>query len=194
MPHVRTSRLPGAIASGGGRSPVLAEREASTTQVPEEEGVELCPTAAGKGDGVLATRPFAAGETVMVGFLVGALTDNDSHATQVGPARWALHGGLGPKVNHSCDPNCGVRLNDGQAFDFVARRPIGAGQELTFDYAMRNFTIDHFPAICRCGAARCRGSVTGWKDLPAARKADYGELVAPYLRMMDDDNRQADGD
>ena len=82
-------------------------------------------------------------------------------------------------VNHSCDPNCGVRLNEGQAFDFVARRPIDAGQELTFDYAMRNFTIDHFPAVCLCGAARCRGSVTGWKDLPAARKADYGELSPP---------------
>jgi len=193
LPHVRTSGLPGAAASRGGRSPVLAEREASTTQIPEEEGVELRPTAGGKGDGVLATRPFAAGETVMVGFLIGALTGNDSHATQVGPGRWALHGGLGPKVNHSCDPNCGVRLNDGQAFDFVARRPIGAGQELTFDYAMRNFTIDHFPSMCLCGAARCRGSVTGWKDLPAARKADYGELVAPYLRMMDDDIRQAAG-
>jgi len=123
----------------------------------------------------------------MVGFLIGALTGNDSHATQVGPGRWARHGGLGPKVNHSCDPNCGVRLNDGQAFDFVARQPIAAGQELTFDYAMRNFTIDHFPAVCLCGAARCRGSITGWKDLPAARKDDYGELVAPYLRAMDDE-------
>ena len=77
-----------------------------------------------------------------------------------------------------------MRLNAGQAFDFVARRPIGAGQEVTFDYAMRNLTIDHFPAACLCGAARCRGSVTGWKDLPAARKADYGELVAPYLRTI----------
>jgi hypothetical protein len=124
----------------------------------------------------MATRPFAVGETVMVGFLVGELTGNDSHATQVGPGRWALHGGLGPKVNHSCDPNCGVRLND--------------GQELTFDYAMRNFTIDHFPAVCLCGAARCRGSVTGWKDLPAARKAEYGELVAPYLRTIDDEIRR----
>jgi hypothetical protein len=191
LPHVRPSRPPGATASRGGRSPVLAEREASSTQVPEEEGVELGRTADGKGDGVLATRPFAAGETVMVGFLVEALTGNDSHATQVGPGRWARHGGLGPKVNHSCDPNCGVRLNDGQAFDFVARQPIGAGQELTFDYAMRNFTIDHFPAVCLCGAGPCRGSVTGWKDLPAARKADYGDLVAPYLRMMDDEIRRA---
>jgi hypothetical protein len=171
---------------------VLRARQPKVVPLPvPEERVELRGRADGKGDGVLATRPFAAGETVMVGFLVGALTGNDSHATQVGPGRWARHGGLGAKVNHSCDPNCGVRLNDGQAFDFVARRPIGAGQELTFDYAMRNFTIDHFPAVCLCGAARCRGSVTGWKDLPAARKADYGELVAPYLRAMDNDNQQA---
>ncbi|HEY8763989.1 MAG TPA: SET domain-containing methyltransferase, partial [Solirubrobacteraceae bacterium] len=148
MPHVRPSRPPGATASHGARSP---ERGAST-QVPEEEGVELRRTADGKGDGVMATRPFAVGETVMVGFLVGGLTGNDSHATQVGPGRWALHGGLGPKVNHSCDPNCGVRLNDVQAFDFVARGSIAAGQELTFDYAMRNFTIDHFPVVCLCGA------------------------------------------
>jgi hypothetical protein len=111
------------------------------------QGAELRQTPDGKGDGVLATRPFATG--------------------------------------------CGVRLNDGKAFDFVARRPIGAGQELTFDYAMRNFTIDHFPTVCLCGADGCRGSVTGWKDLPAARKSDYGELVAPYLRTMDADLLQA---
>jgi hypothetical protein len=29
--------------------------------------------------------------------------------------------------------------------------------------------------------------------VPAARKADYGELVAPYLRTMDDDVEQAAG-
>lgn len=185
LPHVRPSELPGAVASCGGTS--LLEREASTVEGPGEQGVVLRETADGKGDAVLATHPFAAGDTVMVGFLIGALTGNDSHATQVGPDRWARHGGLGPKVNHSCDPNCGVRLNDEHAFDFVARRSIDTGQEVTFDYAMRNFTIDHFPTVCLCGAVRCRGSVTGWKDLPAARKADYGELVAPYLRVMDDD-------
>ena len=92
MPHVHPSGPPGASASRGGRSPVLAEREASRTQVPEDEGVELRRTADGKGDGVLATRPFAAGETVMVGFLVGGVTGNDAHATQVGPGRWARFG------------------------------------------------------------------------------------------------------
>ena len=110
----------------------------------------------------------------------------------MGPGRWARHGGLGPKVNHSCDPNCGVRVNPAvDGFDFVALTPIAAGDEITFDYAMRNYTIDHFPTVCLCGAARCRRSVTGWKDLPAARKADYGELVAPYLCTMDDEIRRA---
>ena len=185
MPHVRpTEPLDGAASRGG---TALAEREEPTPQVTEDEGVALRRNPDGTGDAVMATRGFAVGETVMVGFLVGALTGNDSHATQVGPDRWARHGGLGPIVNHSCDPNCGVRLNDEQAFDFVARQPIDAGQELTFDYAMRNFTIDHFPTVCLCGSSRCRGSVTGWKDLSAARKADYGDLVAPYLRAMDDD-------
>jgi hypothetical protein len=191
LPHVHSSTPPAATASHGGRSLLLTERETSSIQAPAEDGVELRCTADGKGDGVVATRPFAAGETVMVGFLVGPLTGNDSHATQVGPDSWARHGGLGPIVNHSCDPNCGVRLNDRQAFDFVAREPISAGQELTFDYAMRNFTIDYFPAVCLCGTARCRGSVTGWKDLPVARKADYGELVAPYLHTMDDEIQRA---
>jgi hypothetical protein len=150
-------------------------------------GYELCTPEGGKGGGVRATRGFQVGETVMIGELEGEVERNDSHATQISRTQWARHRGLGPIVNHSCDPNCGVRLNDEQAFDFVARRPIDAGQELTFDYAMRNFTIDHFPTVCLCGSTRCRGSVTGWKDLSAARKADYGDLVAPYLHAMDAD-------
>ena len=51
-----TARSRSLTASRGGRSPVLAEREASSTQVPGEEGVELRRTADGKGDGVMATR------------------------------------------------------------------------------------------------------------------------------------------
>jgi hypothetical protein len=191
--HAQPSRpLPlAASESLSGQSPYFTEGGPRLTQGSDEEGVTLRCTADGKGDGVLTTRSFAAGETVMVGFLVGALKDNDSHATQVGPSRWARHGGLGPKVNHSCDPNCGVRLNDEQAFDVVARQQIDAGQEVTFDYAMRNFTIDHFPAVCLCGAPWCRGSVTGWKDLTAAQKAGYGDLVAPYLLTMDNEIRLA---
>ena len=179
-----------AVASRAKRShtrmvEALIRKRRSSPGLAAAAGVVLRPESDAKGEGVLATRSFARDDTVMVGFLVGPLTANDSHATQVGPQQWARHGGLGPKVNHSCDPNCGVRLNETHAFDFIARRPIVAGQELTFDYAMRNFTIDHFPKDCLCGTTRCRGAITGWKDLPTQRKADYGDLVAPYLRVMD---------
>src|SRR6266568_2127411 len=106
-----------------------------------------------------------------------------------GNGRFVLHGGLVTKVNHSCEPNCGIRLNASGAHDFVARQPITAGQEITFDYAMRNYSVEHFAAHCQCGSPRCRDRITGWKDLPAERKADYDGFAAPYL--TDIDNQRA---
>jgi hypothetical protein len=83
-----------------------------------------------------------------------------------------------------------VRLNDGQAFDFVAREPIGAGQELTFDYAMRTFTIDHFPgrvpvrrrAVPRLGHRLSGSGRRAQGRLRRARRA---------LLAMDDEIRRA---
>ena len=125
----------------------------------ERTGCELRRTEA-KGVGVFATRPFRRGETVLVGEIARRLDANDAHASQVGPSEYVLLAGLGPKVNHSCDPNCGVRLNASGAHDLLARRDISTSEEITFDYAMRNYSIDHFPGRCRCGASNCRGSVT----------------------------------
>ena len=72
----------------------------------------------------------------------------------------------------------------------MARTPIAAGQEITFDYAMRNYSVEYFAAHCRCGSSRCRDRITGWKDLPAQRKADYDGFVAPYLTDIDDTCRR----
>ncbi|MFI9559332.1 SET domain-containing protein [Nonomuraea endophytica] len=138
-----------------------------------------------KGEGVFATRTFQIGQTVMVGVIDRELDRNHAHASQVSANRFVLHRGLISKVNHSCDPNCGVRLNAGGAHDYVARQPIAKGQEITFDYAMRNYSVEHFADHCQCGSPRCRDRITGWKDLPAARKADYHGLVAPYLTAID---------
>jgi len=149
-----------------------------------DDGYQLHGTEA-KGEGVFATRPFHIGETVMIGVIDRELDRNHSHASQVSAERFVLHGGLVPKVNHSCDPNCGIRLNSSGAHDFVAREPIVAGLEITFDYAMRNFTVEHFAAHCSCGSRHCRDRITGWKDLPAQRKADYHGFVAPYLTDID---------
>src|ERR1022692_4253799 len=158
-----------------GRSPAWGTAGSSLISVPAglilqragdvNGGCEIQRTDA-KGAGVFATRSF-----------------------QVGERRFVLHGGLITKVNHSCEPNCGVHLNASGAHDFVARQPIAAGQEITFDYAMRNYSVEYFAAHCQCGSPRCRDRITGWKDLPAERKADYRGFVAPYL--TDIDNQRA---
>lgn len=147
-------------------------------------GIELRAVAE-KGDGVFATRPFTSGDTVLVGRIEKRLSKNHSHASQVGEHEFVFHGGLISKFNHSCDPNCGIRLNASGGHDFIAMRDIKVEEEATFDYAMRNNEIDHFPARCTCGKKACRGSVTGWQDLPQIRKDQYAGFVAPYLIEMD---------
>jgi len=149
------------------------------------DGYELRRRVEGKGDGVFALRHYQVGETILVGTIARRLTTNHSHATQVGRSAWVELGGLGPKVNHSCDPNCGIRTNGSGAPDLLARRPVVPGEEITFDYAMRNYSVEHFPPRCRCDASNCRVRVTGWKALPAQRKAEYRDLVSSYLLEID---------
>lgn len=65
-------------------------------------------------------------------------------------------------IDHACDPCCGYDTDD----QIVALRPLAAGQPLTMDYGTYTFSFDHDFA-CRCGAAACRGRVTGedWRVL-----------------------------
>ena len=139
----------------------------------------------GKGEGVFASAPFGIGDVVIVGVIEKLLDGNHSHASQVGEDEYVLHAGLTSKVNHSCNPNCGISVNHTGAHDFVALKNIAGGEEITFDYAMRNYTVEYFPKTCGCGAERCRGRITGWKDLPRDKKKEYEGFAAPYLLELD---------
>ena len=75
-------------------------------------------------------------------------------------------------LNHSCDPNVGVR---GQ-ITFVAMRDVPPGTELTIDYAM----IDGDPSElmeCSCGTRECRKVITGddWR-LPDLQRRYAGHF------------------
>jgi hypothetical protein len=59
-------------------------------------------------------------------------------------------------VNHSCDPNCGIRGE----ISYVAMRLIKVGEELTIDYAMLD--DEPYEFRCTCGSKNCRGIVTGF--------------------------------
>ncbi|MEA5594246.1 SET domain-containing protein-lysine N-methyltransferase [Rivularia sp. UHCC 0363] len=139
----------------------------------------------GKGEGMFATQAFKPGQTVMVGRIEKNLDENNSHASQIAQNKFVLHAGFISKVNHSCDPNCGIRVNQTGAHDFVAMKNIGVGEEFSFDYAMRNYSVNYFPPLCMCGTKKCRGRITGWKDLPESRRKDYEGFVAPYLLELE---------
>jgi len=82
----------------------------------------------------------------------------------------------GDMINHSCDPTCGLR---GEIV-VVALRELHPGDELTFDYATSDGT-DYDEFECHCGAATCRGTVTGhdWR-LPELQHR-YAGHFSPYL-------------
>jgi SET domain-containing protein len=68
--------------------------------------------------------------------------------------------GDGDYVNHSCEPNAGIK---GQIF-LVAMRDIHRNEEITFDYAMV-LSDPAFHMDCSCGSSICRKIITGddWK-------------------------------
>jgi uncharacterized protein len=79
-------------------------------------------------------------------------------------------------INHSCDPNCGVRGE----ITFVAMTNIANDTELTIDYCMvdnEDYVID-----CKCGSPNCRKKITGfdWKQKKLQQK--YKGYFARYLQ------------
>jgi SET domain-containing protein len=89
----------------------------------------------------------------------------------IGPLRKEDRDGSMIFSNHSCDPNIGVQ---GQII-YVALRDIGPGEELTHDWATTD--DDDYEMTCRCGAANCRGVITGqdW------RKPELQEKCRGYI-------------
>lgn len=80
-------------------------------------------------------------------------------------------------LNHSCDPNAGF---DGQIV-VVAIRDIAPEEEVCIDYAMCDSSpYDEFD--CACGAATCRGRVTGNDWMRPDLQARYAGYFMPYLR------------
>lgn len=159
--------------------------------------LEARRAAANHGAGVFAVERVEAGELLAVwgGRVVDAaelsrLTERERMLTLqveeeyfLAPAGEADSADL---VNHSCDPNAGLR---GQ-IALVAMRDIEAGEEVCFDYAMSESTAyDEFP--CRCGSPECRDRVTAedWRRPELWRR--YEGYFSPYLaekirRLRDD--------
>lgn len=142
------------------------------------------------GYGVIATRPFRAGEILCHGDGVLYSSDaefDDTYAlvlpgddTDDGePLFWDLVCQT-RWFNHSCDPNTEVMMKWDRELRamsawWVALRDIPVGEEITYDYAF----VAEVAEPCRCGAATCRGVIV---DEDPANLAGLPDHLRALLR------------
>ncbi len=146
------------------------------------------------GKAVFAARAFAEGDTLME--FTGRRFRSDeiprfAHGSidryvQVAPDRYmGPSGRIDDFVNHSCDPNAGLRFDDDRVF-LIAIRAIAPGEEISWDYST-TLAESNWHMICGCRSAECRRVVANFESLPEERQEYYRarNLVAPYLRRRD---------
>jgi SET domain len=142
---------------------------------------------ADRGLGVFAARAFSPGDTVMMDFdgdyyeqVLSYEELRQSNITlkyplQVGPDLFRLPSGtIDDFINHSCQPNTGIRLYARGAV-ILAIRPIETHDEITFDYS--TYLNNPYEQItCRCGSENCRGVIGNFTTLPNDSQQRYLEL------------------
>ena len=80
-------------------------------------------------------------------------------------------------VNHSCNPNCGVKGN----LTLVAMKNTRAGEEITFDYSTMGFAKDWKMKNCNCGSKACRKTVRSYQFLSKKLKEKYKDFTSKYI-------------
>ena len=158
------------------------------------------------GNGVFATTDLAKGVTV-IEYRGKRLTHAQANRVYGGDVdsghtflftlneKYLIDGGDGGNVarwiNHSCAPNCQAWVIEHESGDprrdkvvIETRRPIAAGEELTYDYGI---TLEERQTArlkqiwaCHCGAKRCKGTMlqlkrsTRTKRKPKKAAAKHG--------------------
>lgn len=81
-------------------------------------------------------------------------------------------------VNHGCEPNVG--FTDGDLW-FHALRDVAVGEELLWDYST-SMNEPGWSVPCRCGSARCRGTIQSFCDLSPHHQEALRGIALRYLR------------
>jgi hypothetical protein len=99
-------------------------------------------------------------------------------------------GYLGPSndlddfINHSCNPNTGLKIKNGKAI-LVSIRKIKKGEEITYDYST-TMDEDNWEIDCLCEAKNCRKRIRDFKYLPKSIQKKYIRLgIVPEYILKD---------
>ncbi len=130
------------------------------------------------GQAVVCTSPLGAEERLfrLIGDRVPVpgkytiqMADNE-HLAPEDETLWAL-------INHDCDPNCRI---DFASWELVARRPIAAGEEITYNYLSTEWELAA-PFDCQCGAPHCHQRIRGFRHLARPHRQVIRPLLSPFL-------------
>lgn len=135
------------------------------------------------GRGVYAFKPIRKGEVVAV--YNGPFYDDNfddwtpdllNHTIQCGPALWRDSLGSARYINHSCDPNCGIKGR----FKVVAMRDIEPGEAITWDYEMTEKSW-WWRMRCQCGSPMCRKVIGSYSRMPRSVRKRYKGYISTWL-------------
>lgn len=97
------------------------------------------------------------------------------HAIQIAEHKWQDSNGSARLMNHSCEPNCGIKNRT----CLVTMRDIEKGEELTWDYEMTENS--DWKMICKCGQPTCRKTIGAYRNMPESLKKKNNEFVSEWL-------------
>jgi hypothetical protein len=130
------------------------------------------------GKGVFAAVPIRRGEVIFTfeGRVISleevlAKGEQQSNPIQIGAQTYLDIESPGVYINHSCDPNAGIR-ND---TILVALRDIARDEQICFDYST-SMSENLWTMECKCFRPQCRGLIQDFHYLPEELKARYLSL------------------
>lgn len=135
-----------------------------------------------KGKGIFATEDIEPGEIVVSGKREKILKKRTKYSFQIAMNVHVQLDKLSRSINHSCDPNTGVRNNLFGGYDFIALRRIARGEEITWDYETTEF-ISISIKKCLCRTEMCKKEIQGFLYQNEKIIEKYGIYIADYLKL-----------
>jgi len=102
--------------------------------------------------------------------------DLEDHVIQFKENKWRDSKGIAKLVNHSCEPNCGIK----DLFKVVAMRDVEVGEEITWDYEMTEKN-PWWRMKCECGSADCRKEIGNFENMPEKIRQKYKGYISEWL-------------
>ncbi|WP_445571321.1 lysine methyltransferase [Pseudomonas sp. E102] len=135
---------------------------------PSVRDFEVRQTNAGRGNGIIARKPFAP-MTRMCRVSGLLISRRRLHTLQLLPDVHMYDPHFAGLLLHSCNPNVFLDMSELWLWSLT---DIREGDRLTMDYASTERKL-YRQFACRCGSSNCHGWITGYDESPNERGMEF---------------------